>query len=143
MSIKKRNILSIIMVLCIVIGSMMPCFAWENIANLTTGDPWKFSSFDAGPNTRAYILKGKSKSHNQEVSAHSVYFINAVYSKANDKESNYVQDTLVLVKPNNSVTANVPSSLFTTKKYYRMLLNPYGTNTTSCRAKGTQSNLQQ
>ena len=83
------------MVLCIVIGSMMPCFAWENIANLTTGDPWKFSSFDAGANTRAYILKGKSKSHNQEVSAHSVYFINAVYSKANDKESNYVQDTLV------------------------------------------------
>ena len=138
MSIKKRNILSIIMVLCIVIGSMMPCFAWVNRANLTTSEPWEFSGIQSSK--IAFILKGESKSKNFASSAHSVYFIHAVYENASAEESTYKKDTLTLVDPGKHVTSDVISSEFTTKKYFRLLLNPYGTRTTGCRAYGSQSN---
>ena len=139
MSIKKRNILSIIMVLCIVIGSMMPCFAWVNRATLATSDPWEFSEGIASSKI-AFILKGESKSKNYASSAHSVYFIHATYANASDPKSSYGRDTLTLVAPGKHVTSDVISSEFTTKKYFRLLLNPYGTRTTGCRAYGSQSN---
>lgn len=138
MSIKKRNILSIIMVLCIVIGSMMPCFAWVNRATLATSDPWEFSEGIASSKI-AFILKGESKSKNYASSAHSVYFIHATYANASDPKSSYGRDTLTLVAPGKHVTSDVISSEFTTKKYFRLLLNPYGTRTTGCKAHGTQS----
>lgn len=138
MSIKKRNILSIIMVLCIVIGSMMPCFAWVNRATLATSDPWEFSEGIASSKI-AFILKGESKSKNYASSAHSVYFIHATYDNANDLKSSYGRDTLTLVAPGKHVTSDVISSEFTTKKYFRLLLNPYGTRTTGCKAHGAQS----
>ena len=139
MSIKKRNILSIIMVLCIVIGSMMPCFAWVNRANLTTSDPWEFSDGIASSKI-AFILKGKTISYNEGDSAHSVYFIHATYDNANDSKSSYGKDTLTLVAPGKHVTSDVYSSTFDKKKYFRLLLNPYGTRTTGCEARGAQSN---
>lgn len=137
MSIKKRNILSIIMVLCIVIGSMMPCFAWVNRADLTTSEPWEFSGIQSSK--IAFILKGESKSKNYASSAHSVYFIHATYANASDPKSSYGRDTLTLVAPGKHVTSDVISSEFTTKKYFRLLLNPYGTRTTGCKAHGAQS----
>ena len=139
MSIKKRNILSIIMVLCIVIGSMMPCFAYgENIADLTKTMKWKFSESKFGPNTRAYIIKGVSE--NSKSSEHSVYFINAVYTSSAqaDNKSSYAQDTLRLVAKDSELASNVPSSYFSDKRYFRLLLNPYGENTTGCKAHGVQ-----
>ncbi|GEM_PF-5242027 len=139
MSIKKRNILSIIMVLCIVIGSMMPCFAWVNRANLTTSEPWKFSEGIASSKI-AFILKGKTISYNEGDSEHSVYFIHATYANASDPKSSYGRDTSTLVAPGKHVTSDVISSEFTTKKYFRLLLNPYGTRTTGCEAHGAQSN---
>ena len=139
MSIKKRNILSIIMVLCIVIGSMMPCFAYgDNIADLTYTMKWKFSESKFGPNTRAYIIKRLSE--NYDTSIRSVYFINAVYkssAQAEDKSS-YTQDTIKLVARDSKLASNVPSSYFSDKRYFRLLLNPYGENTTGCDAHGVQ-----
>ena len=139
MSIKKRNILSIIMVLCIVIGSMMPCFAWVNRANLTTSEPWKFSEGIASSKI-AFILKGKTISYNEGDSEHSVYFIHATYANASDPKSSYGRDTSTLVAPGKHVTSDVYSSTFDKKKYFRLLLNPYGTRTTGCEAHGAQSN---
>ena len=138
MSIKKRNILSIIMVLCIVIGSMIPCFAWENVANLSTDEPWKFSAYCQGPNSKAYIIKGATKSYNAASSKHSVYFIHAVYDKANQDKRDYSQDVIKLVEPGSHITANIGSTGFATKKYFRLLLNPYGSGVAGCTAKGTQ-----
>lgn len=126
------------MVLCIVIGSMMPCFAWVNRATLATSDPWEFSEGIASSKI-AFILKGESKSKNYASSAHSVYFIHATYANASDPKSSYGRDTLTLVAPGKHVTSDVISSEFTTKKYFRLLLNPYGTRTTGCKAHGTQS----
>lgn len=126
------------MVLCIVIGSMMPCFAWVNRATLATSDPWEFSEGIASSKI-AFILKGESKSKNYASSAHSVYFIHATYANASDPKSSYGRDTLTLVAPGKHVTSDVISSEFTTKKYFRLLLNPYGTRTTGCKAHGAQS----
>ena len=88
------------MVLCIVIGSMMPCFAWVNRANLTTSEPWKFSEGIASSKI-AFILKGKTISYNEGDSEHSVYFIHATYANASDPKSSYGRDTSTLVAPGN------------------------------------------
>ena len=117
---------------------MMPCFAWVNRATLATSDPWEFSEGIASSKI-AFILKGESKSKNYASSAHSVYFIHATYDNANDLKSSYGRDTLTLVAPGKHVTSDVISSEFTTKKYFRLLLNPYGTRTTGCKAHGAQS----
>lgn len=138
MSIKKRNILSIIMVLCIVIGSMMPCFAWVNRTDLTVSRPWEFSD-GIQSSKMAFILKGKTISYNKASSEHSVYFIHATYANADDPKSSYGKDTLTLVDPGKHVTSDVYSSDFGKKVYFRLLLNPYGTRTTGCEAHGTQS----
>ena len=77
-------------------------------------------------------------------SAHSVYFIHAVYDSSSSvkTESNYAQDALQLIPVGGKVKSTFPSSKFSSNKYFRILLNPYGENTTGCRAHGVQRDSQ-
>lgn len=135
MSKEKRNLIIIITMLCLIIGSINVTFAATNKASLTPSQKWKFSvSYFSGK--RAYLTYGK----NYSSSKHSVYFIHAVYDSENAAKtpSKYSQDAVKLVKAGKSFSTAVSSSSFSSKKYFRLLLNPYGENTTGCTADGTQ-----
>lgn len=140
MSIQKRKIVAFLAAMCVIIGSMSATFAASNVADLAYGQKWEFSSGAFAAKT-AYIQKG---GWNSGDSAHRVYFINAVYNSSSDinTPSKHEDDTLMLVSIGGKVPYAVKSSTFSSKKYFRLLLNPYGTNTTECRAHGEQADHQ-
>ena len=137
---KKRRVVALVVALCIVLGSMSAAFAGENIADLTKTMKWKFSASYFGGVKKAYITSG----WNDSSSAHAVYFIHAVYDSASSAQtpSEYTQDTLRLIPVGGKVESTIPSSSFSTNKYFRILLNPYGENTTGCFAHGVQRDSQ-
>lgn len=135
MSKGKRNVIIFIAALCMLMSTVAVACAGDNRANLTPSQKWKFSTSYFGAK-RAYIVSGK----NQSNSKHKVYFINAMYDSATKAKtpSKYTQDTIKLVGIGKSITTAVPSSSYASKKYFRLLLNPYGENTTGCTANGSQ-----
>lgn len=139
MSRTKRRVIVAVATMCVLLGSMTIGFAGHNIADLTKTKPWKFSESYFGGVKKAYIVKG----NNSSKSAHAVYFINAVYDSASSAKtpSNYAQDTLYKV-PIGKTCPKTPSSTFPVNKYFRILLNPYGENTTGCEAHGEQKDTQ-
>lgn len=136
----KRNVLILIATFCVLMSTVSVACAGDNRANLTPSQKWSFSASYFGPVKKAYIISGK----NQSSSKHKVYFIHATYKSAADAKtpSKYEQDTVKLVGKGKSITSAFSSSTFTNKRYFRLLLNPYGENTTGCTANGRQSDSQ-
>ena len=136
MSRGKKSVIIFITVLCVIFGTLTIVNAGTNKANLTPSMKWKFSASYFGGVKKAYITSGTVK----KGSKYKVYFINAVYKSESSAKtpSNYTQDTLKLVGVGKSLGSAVSSSTFSSKKYFRLLLNPYGENTTGCTASGTQ-----
>lgn len=136
----KRKLVVFAFVACMLFATAASSFAATNKATIATGEPWKFSAGYFGPVKVAYLTSG----WNSADSTRSVYMIHAVYSSKTSAEtpSNYAEDNLRLVKVGKKLTSTVSSSTFSTGKYFRALLNPYGTNTTGCYASVTQSTTQ-
>lgn len=133
----KRNIIIFIAAFCLLMSTVTVVSASDNRANLTPSQKWKFSSSYFGPVKKAYIVAGK----NQASSKYKVYFIHATYKNATDAKtpSKYEEDTVTLVGKGKSINSAFSSSTFSSKRYFRLLLNPYGENTTGCTANGRQS----